>query len=206
MPMELDESISLTRVALQTALQNVTSDSSNSRGIIIPSIFTEEHILRRPPFSYIHALVKFIVQQQTSCLLSCSKELLFPVTSADSNNTTTTSANENQEHLQQQLQQQLSRKEQLTFITRLLVLVSQVSGRRFDILISPSNILCGRNELSTHEFLRALATIIIISPASTVGKDGDGTISNNDDTNDRCVVVMHCMTCVDVSCLPLTCS
>ena len=182
MPMELDESISLTRVALQTALQNVTSDSSNSRGIIIPSIFTEEHILRRPPFSYIHALVKFIVQQQTSCLLSCSKELLFPVTTTDINNTTTTSANENQEHLQQQQQQQqLSRKEQLTFITRLLVLVSQVSGRRFDILISPSNILCGRNELSTHEFLRSLATIIIISPASTVGKDGDGTISNNND-------------------------
>ena len=140
---------------LQMALQKATSGDSSSSGsknhdIIIPPIFTDEYILRRPPFSYIYALVKFFVQQK-SCLLSCSKELLFPDTT-----------------LQQQ-QQQLSRKEQLTFITRILVLVSQISGRRrFDVLISPSNILCGRDVNNTHEFLRALATIII-SSSSTVG-------------------------------------
>jgi len=53
----------------------------------------------------------------------------------------------------------LTRKERLTFITRLLSLVSHVAGRQFDVLISPSKILCGQDVMLTHQLLSALATI-----------------------------------------------
>jgi len=142
-----DESIANTKAIIQSACHHViaatTQVNNNSN---FPSIFTDESIVRRPPFTYIHALVKFFVQH--SCL-NCWKELLF-------NN----DANLLADH-QSSTSSSLTRKEQLIFITRLLALVSQVTGKQYSILVSPSNILCGIDVISTHEFLQTLVSIVV---------------------------------------------
>ena len=82
----------------------------------------------------------------------------------------------NDDSLTATTEDRLTRKEQLTFITRLLSLVSHVTGRKFDVLISPSKILCGQDVMLTHQLLSALATIVV-----TTTKDNDdenNTISN----------------------------
>ena len=53
---------------------------------------------------------------------------------------------------------------QLSFIVRLLAIVSTLSRYRYDIFISPSHILCGQDVLSTHQFLRALAASSLSRP------------------------------------------
>jgi len=138
----LDESIANTKDSIQHACHDIAVDNNN-----IPSMFTDESILRRPPFTYIHALVKFFVQNK-SCCLNCWKELLFNNDAnllADQSSTTSL----------------LTRKEQLIFISRLLALVSQVTGKQYSILVSPSNILCGIDVISTLEFLQDLASIVV---------------------------------------------
>jgi len=144
----LDESIANTKASIQSACHHVIAATTqvNNNGNF-PSIFTDESILRRPPFTYIHALVKFFVQHK-SCCLNCWKELLF-------NNDANLLADQSSTSLS-------SRKEQLIFITRLLALVSQVTGKQYSILVSPSNILCGIDVISTLEFLQSLASIVVL--------------------------------------------
>ncbi|KAL7533827.1 hypothetical protein ACHAXR_005468 [Thalassiosira sp. AJA248-18] len=64
----------------------------------------------------------------------------------------------------------MSKKEKLTFLSRLLAIVSQVTGRRLDVLVSPSKILCGQDVLLTHEFLRALASSTMIKEERRMAK------------------------------------
>mmetsp|Transcript_42222 Transcript_42222/g.76173 ORF Transcript_42222/g.76173 Transcript_42222/m.76173 type:complete len:730 (+) Transcript_42222:210-2399(+) len=129
-----EKSISATVNSLKAALLEVDNVNGTT-----PPIFTDEKVLVRPPFTYIHALAKFFAQRKPSLGWT---ELLFGG-GGDHNNL---------EH------PCLSRKEQLTFLSRLLAIVSQITGRRLDVLVSPSKILCGQDVLSTHDFLRALAS------------------------------------------------
>ena len=128
--MQIDESIA----TLRAALLEVTNDAN----IHIPPLFTDGQVLARPSFNYILALAKFFTQQNQSLGW---KELLFP---DDLNGIEYQSPS-------------MTRKEQLTVLSRLLTVVSQITGRRFDVLVSPSRVLCGHDILPTHDFLRALA-------------------------------------------------
>lgn len=136
MQMKIDDSISITIASLKEALFEVNNGRTGS-STLPPAIFTDEQVLARPPFTYIHALVKFFAEQKPSLGWN---ELLFAIDDGNSDD-----------------RQSLSRKDKLTFLSRLLTIVSQISGRRLDILVSPSKVLCGQDVLSTHEFLRALA-------------------------------------------------
>jgi len=144
----LDESIANTKASIQRACHHViatTPEVNNNSNF--PSIFTDESIIRRPPFTYIHALVKFFVQNK-SCCLNCWKDLLF-------NNDANLLAD------QSSTSSSLTRKGQLIFITRLLSLVSQVTGKQYSTLVSPSNVLCGIDVISTHGFLQTLVSIVV---------------------------------------------
>ena len=137
----LEESVANTKANIQSACHHIIATATTQDNF--PSIFTDESILRRPPFTYIHALVKFFVQH--SCL-NCWKDLLF---------------NNNDVMADQTSTSLLTRKEQLIFITRLLALVSQVTGKKYSMLVSPSNILCGIDVVSTLEFLQSLVSIVV---------------------------------------------
>ena len=188
--MDIDKSITATKECIQSALLKVSSSSSTDgssanckNNIIVPSIFTDEGIIRRPPFTYIHALVKFFVEQTSS--LGCWTELLFrnnnfTMKNDDSLDSLITAAeSEEEEDGHQSSSLLLTRKEKLTFITRLLSLVSHVTGRKFDVLISPSKILCGQDVILTHQLLSAFATIIV----TTTRKDNDDDETNNTISN-----------------------
>jgi hypothetical protein len=127
-PMQIDESIA----SLRAALLEVTND--------IPPLFTDGQVLARPSFNYILALAKFFTQQKQSLGW---KELLSP--------------HDDVNDILEYQSPSMTRKEQLTVLSRLLTVVSQISGRRFDVLVSPSRVLCGHDVLPTHDFLRALA-------------------------------------------------
>ena len=86
----------------------------------------------------------------------------------------------NDDSLTATTEDRLTRKEQLTFITRLLSLVSHVTGRKFDVLISPSKILCGQDVMLTHQLLSALATIVL---TTTKDNDDDEDDENNTISN-----------------------
>lgn len=130
--MQLDESIA----SLKAALLEVNNDAKCN----IPPIFIDGQVLARPSFNYILALVKFFTQEKQSLGW---KELLSP----------TDDVNDITEYQSPSM----TRKGQLAVLSRLLTVVSQISGRRFDVLVSPSRVLCGQDVLPTHDFLRALA-------------------------------------------------
>jgi hypothetical protein len=130
--MQIDESIT----SLRAALLEVTNDAN----IHIPPLFTDGQVLARPSFNYILALAKFFTQQNQSLGW---KELLFP--------------NDDMHDIIEYQSPSMTRKEQLAVLSRLLTVVSQITGRRFDVLVSPSRVLCGHDVLLTHDFLRALA-------------------------------------------------
>ena len=131
--MQIDESIE----SLKAALLELSLSNENYS---IPPLFTDRLVLARPSYTYILALAKFFTQKKQSLRW---KELLFP--NDDVNDTIDHSASS------------LTRKEQLTILSRLLAVVSHVGGQRFDIFVSPSKILCGQDVILTHEFLRAMA-------------------------------------------------
>ena len=130
--MQIDASIA----SLRAALLEVTNDAN----IHIPPLFTDGQVLARPSFNYILALAKFFSQQNHSLGW---KELLFP--------------NDDVHDIIEYQSPSMTRKEQLAVLSRLLTVVSQITGRRFDVLVSPSRVLCGHDVLPTHDFLRALA-------------------------------------------------
>ena len=88
----------------------------------------------------------------------------------------------NDDSLTATTEDRLTRKERLTFITRLLSLVSHVTGRKFDVLISPSKILCGQDVMLTHQLLSALATIVV-----TTTKDNDDEDEDDDDDENNTI-------------------
>lgn len=59
---------------------------------------------------------------------------------------------------------------QLSFIVKLIAVVSKLSRYRWDIYISPINILSGQEVLSTHQFIIALATTCIQATTGNVNQ------------------------------------
>jgi len=81
-----------------------------------PSVFLDEQVLARPPFHYFVELVKFISNAKPSL----KWEALFFGNEGESNRTT------------------LTKKEKLTFLVRLLAVVSKATETNVDIFVSPS--------------------------------------------------------------------
>lgn len=136
--MQLDESIESLRAALLKVSNN---------DLVLPPIFTDVLVLSRPSFNYILSLAAFYTQSKRS--FRGWRELLH--ISHDMNDDTV---------LDQQsttaLSSVLTRKEQLTLLSRLLAVVSIVGGQRYDIFISPAKVLCGQDVILTHDFIRAM--------------------------------------------------
>ncbi|KAL3783934.1 hypothetical protein ACHAW5_006745 [Stephanodiscus triporus] len=130
--MQLDESIA----SLKAALLEVNNDAKCN----IPPIFIDDQVLARPSFNYILALAKFFTQEKQSLGW---KELLSPIDDVND--------------IIEYQPPSMTRKGQLAVLSRLLTVVSQISGKRFDVFVSPSRVLCGQDVLPTHDFLRALA-------------------------------------------------
>lgn len=143
--MKLDESIESL-----TALLKVSNNDNNesSSYLVLPSIFTDVLVLSRPSFNYILSLAAFYTQSKRS--FQGWRELLH--INHDVNDDTIL----DQQQSTTALSSALTRKEQLTLLSRLLAVVSIVGGQRYDIFISPAKVLCGQDIILTHDFIRAM--------------------------------------------------
>eukprot|EP00804_Cyclotella_cryptica_P018729 CCRYP_007207-RA/>CCRYP_007207-RA protein AED:0.17 eAED:0.19 QI:0/0/0/0.5/1/1/2/0/734 len=101
------------------------------------SVFLSKDVVARPPFAYFYGFVKFFAREKPSLgwdMLLLDDEMKIPQ----------------------------SKKEKLIFLARLLAVVSRITHYRHDIYVSPTNILCGQDVLSTHRFLKALADSTLV--------------------------------------------
>jgi len=177
-----NESVSATIDSLKVVLSEVQNGKTWNNDF--PPIFMDERVLKRPPFTYIYALTKFFAQRKPSLgwtkllfdRLAKTKTKSLGCDDDDDSDSSPKGPNANA------LEPCLSKKEKLTFLSRLLALVTQVTGRRFDVLVSPSKILCGQDVLATHAFLRSLASSTMAKEEDMaeavkyVLKEGDGSL------------------------------
>lgn len=131
--------------SLEAALSAL--DDGGTVGSDVPPVFTDEGVLARPPFAYIHALARFFARRKPSLGWT---ELLFGGRDDD---------DDDGGGCGNRLEPpRLARKEKLEFLSRLLAVASNVTGTRCDVLVAPSGVLCGRDAAATRGFLRALAS------------------------------------------------
>lgn len=94
--------------------------------------FITTELLARPPFPFLRAIIKlFVVDLSFAHGLYKDQELDLDV--------------------------ELSRKEKISFLVKILSCVAIVTGERHDILVSPARVLSGHDVLATHAFLLSLA-------------------------------------------------
>ncbi|KAL9179916.1 hypothetical protein ACHAXT_007886 [Thalassiosira profunda] len=153
--------VAATVTSIKAALSEL--DGNNADTNALPSVFTDERVLARPPFAYIHELAKYFSRKKPS--LGWATLLV----GGDEGNGATNRAQPNG----------LSRKEKLAFLARLLSVVSRVAGRRLDVLVSPSSILSGREAWQTHDFLRALAAAVM-APEEDMAMAVKGVLEEGD--------------------------
>jgi hypothetical protein len=132
----LEESIETLRAALLEVSNNDNNESSRA----LPPIFTDVLVLSRPSFNYILSLASFYTGWRE--LLHINNDVNDDTVLDQQQSTALSSA--------------LTRKEQLTLLSRLLAVVSKVGGQRYDIFISPAKVLCGQDVILTHDFIRAM--------------------------------------------------
>jgi len=147
--MQLEDSIE----SLRAALLEVSNNNSDESSRVLPPIFTDVLVLSRPSFNYILSLAAFYERSQR---VRGWRELLHinddvnDDTVLDQQQSTTASSSSSSSSLE------LTRKEQLTLLSRLLAVVSIVGGQRYDIFVSPAKVLCGQDVILTHDFIRAM--------------------------------------------------
>jgi hypothetical protein len=120
-------------ISNSSALLTIALASGTTR---VPSIFTDQHVLERPPFALFYEIANFISKEKPS----------FHWDSLFFNNDCS------------------SRQNKMSFIVKVIAIVSRVTGIRFDIYIaSPPMLLYGHDISSAHALLQALATASMVS-------------------------------------------
>ena len=144
--MQLEDSIE----SLRAALLEVSNNNSDESSRVLPPIFTDVLVLSRPSFNYILSLAAFYERSQRS--VRGWRELLH----IDDVNDDTILDQQQSTIASSSSSLGLTRKEQLTLLSRLLAVVSIVGGQRYDIFVSPAKVLCGQDVILTHDFIRAM--------------------------------------------------
>jgi len=130
---DLEGSIECTKSRLLSSLQPQTL------GLGVSLDFITKERLQRPPFPFLHALIKIYVQQ-----LSFAKGLY--------NDSELDIANIK------------SRADKIRFLFKMFVCVANISGERVDLYVSPVKLLSGQEVSATHLFLGCLAKASQVSP------------------------------------------
>lgn len=105
----------------------------------IPQDFLSNESLSRPPFKFIHNLVKLFVEQLNFA------DGLYDTDELENIET-------------------FSRQQKIRFIFKALVCVSLITNERVDLFVSPAKILSGQDVGSTHLFLQCLSKAVSVAP------------------------------------------
>ncbi len=105
----------------------------------IPQDFLSNESLSRPPFKFIHNLVKIFVDQLNFA------DGLYDTDELEDIHT-------------------LSRQQKIRFIFKALVCVSLITNERVDLFVSPAKILSGQDVGATHLFLQCLSKAASVTP------------------------------------------
>lgn len=152
---DCEVSISATMTCIESTLQQLDASGDYT-------IYSSEEVLSRPPFLYIHELVKFIDKTKPSLgwkKLLLNDDILVSYTRKEKVRRMIVTSQQSYRIIY--IPNKLIK---LSFMVRLLAIVSKLSRFRYDIFISPSHVLCGKDVLSTHQFLRALAASSLSRP------------------------------------------
>ena len=175
--MQLEDSIE----SLRAALLEVSNNNSDESRRVLPPIFTDVLVLSRPSFNYILSLAAFYERSQRSVrgwreLLHINDDVNDDTVLDQQQSTTASSSSSSSSSLE------LTRKEQLTLLSRLLAVVSIVGGQRYDIFVSPAKVLCGQDVILTHDFIRAMVKSttapedVMTEAVRNVLEDGDANL------------------------------
>jgi hypothetical protein len=136
----------------QLLVDNVTIETTKSCLITslgrIPELaldFVSNERLARPPFAFIHTLVKLFVKK-----LSFASTLY--------------------EERELENAQSLSRQEKIRFLFKVLVCVSLITNEKVDLLISPAKMLSGQDIHTTLYFLQCLSRASQVDPEISAQK------------------------------------
>lgn len=105
----------------------------------LPLDFLSIERIARPPFTFIHTLVKIFVEK-----------LSFAGGLYDEN--------------ELERAESLSRQEKIRFLFKVLACVSLITNERVDLFVSPAKVLSGQDVQTTHYFLRCLAKAATVAP------------------------------------------
>ncbi len=129
---DLKESTECTRLCLLSSLAKGNNESLD---------FITNERLTRPPFPFIHTIIKICVAQpeESSQPHQLFAEGLYNAYELDIKCISA------------------SRKDKIRFLFKMLLCVARITGERVDVTVSPMKMLSGQEVVSTHLFLRCLA-------------------------------------------------
>ncbi len=133
---EIVETVQVTKSCLTKSLCHISG---------LPLDFISIERLHRPPFAFIHALVKLFVEQ-----LSFAKSLY--------------------DEKELESAQSLSRQEKIRFLFKALACVSLITNERLDLFVSPAKMLSGQDALATNHFFQCLSRAAQVTPELSMQK------------------------------------